>query len=106
MFVNQTTKSTTRLIRRLTKTKSDVTTFALYRIQAMLCRPTTPPKINPSYGLANYYLLSFSYNNLRCGTTTGQVGLPIQRWAFQHETSERVIALKSAPVYAQRLHTY
>ena len=38
-------------------------------------------------------------------TTTGQVGLPIQRWAFQHETLERVIALKSAPVYAQRLHT-
>jgi len=32
--------------------------------------------------------------------------VPIQRWAFQHEAFERTIALKSAPVYAQRLHTY
>ena len=56
--------------------------------------------------ITNYYLLSSSYNNFQCETTTGQVGLPIQRWAFQHETFEHVIALKSAPVYAQRLHTY
>ena len=54
---------------------------------------------------ATFYI-TVRLHNLQCEITTGQVGLPIQRWAFQHEAFERVIALKSAPVYAQRLHTY
>jgi len=55
------------------------------------------------------FYIGVRLHNLQCGTTIGQVvtdsALGIERHAFQHEAFGRVIALKSAPVYAQRLHT-